>query len=332
MGIDLNTGKERETLREDYCMKTAAVAPGGKCPLWLKFLDQVTGGDRELQSYLQRVSGYCMTGHTSEHVLFFIHGSGANGKSVFVNTLVEIWHDYACIAPVETFTESLTDRHPTELARLQGMRLVVSHETEQGRHWAEAKIKSITGGDRIASRFMRQDFFEFTPAFKLMIVGNHKPSLTTVDEATRRRMHLIPFLVTIPPAERDHKLPEKLRAEWGGILQWAVEGCLEWRRIGLAPPAAVRDATEQYLREEDSFARWVEECCVTGDEQWGVGNDLWQSWLRWAERAKERPGNRKSFAQQMANHGYAASKSQEVRGYNRIKLVPAEGYERADWS
>src|SRR5262249_20752119 len=156
------------------------------------------------------------------------YGSGANGKSVFTGTVAGILNDYHTTAPIETFTTSRGERHPTDIAGLQGSRLVTVHETEADHAWAEAKLKGITGGDRIKARFMRQDFFEFFPCFKLLIVGNHKPILRNVDEATRRRLHLIPFAVTIKPAERNQQLAEELKAEWAGILQWAIDGCLEW--------------------------------------------------------------------------------------------------------
>ena len=132
--------------------------------------------------------------------------------------------------------------HPTELAKLAGARLVVAQETQKGRRWDETKIKALTGGDKITARFMRQDFFDFTPMFKLFIAGNHKPRLSSVDEAMRRRLLLVPFTVQIPVAERDPDLPRKLQAEWPAILRWAVDGCLEWRQTGLAPPQIVRDA------------------------------------------------------------------------------------------
>lgn len=322
--IELRTGLAREPRREDYITKCANAEPGGECPLWCDFLSQVTAGNQDLQAYLQRVAGYCMTGLTNEHVIFFIYGTGANGKSVFVNTLVGIWGDYAVTAPMETFVESKGDRHPTELAHLRGARLVVAQETEQGRHWAEAKIKSLTGGERIPARFMRGDFFEFTPQFKIMICGNHKPSLRGVDEAIRRRFHLIPFTVTIAPDKRDLGLANKLKAEWNGILQWAVDGCLEWQRIGLSPPAAVRDATAEYLTDEDSFSRWLDDCCVIGKWEWGIGDRLWKSWKEWAETNNEWSSTRKAFAGMMKSKGFEPSKSQEVRGYKGINLRPTD--------
>ena len=154
--------------------------------------------------------------------MFFAYGTGANGKSRFTDALAGLMGDYHTTAPIETFIASNVDRHPTDLAGLMGARLVTAVETEQGRRWAEAKIKTITGGDRVKARFMRQDFFEYVPQFKLLTVGNHKPGLRAVDEAMRRRMNLLPFVVTIPPAERDSQLGEKLRAEWPGILGWAI--------------------------------------------------------------------------------------------------------------
>jgi putative DNA primase/helicase len=267
-------------------------------------LNEITNGDADLQAYLQRMAGYCMTGITSEHVLFFCYGTGANGKSVFINTLGGIWGDYAATAPMETFVASNSDRHPTDLAGLRGARLVIAQETEQGRRWAESKIKALTGGDKISARFMRQDFFEFTPEFKLLISGNHKPGLRGVDEAIRRRLHLIPFNVTIPAAKRDHKLFEKLRAEWPGILQWAVDGCLEWQRIGLAPPAAVRDATAEYLAAEDAIAQWLDECCDKSTTAQTEVRTLYASWSKWCERTGEFAGTQKSFSQALEDRGY----------------------------
>ncbi len=200
--------------------------------MWRAFLTRVTDNDDALQAYLARVCGYWLTGYTHEHALFFLYGTGANGKSVFIETVQGYMGDYATTAPVETFMAARGERHPTELAGLHGARLVVSPETESGRHWNESRLKQITGGDTITARFMRQDFFTFKPTFKICIVGNHKPSLRTIDEAIRRRFHLIPFNVTIPAGERDPKLAEKLKSEWPGILAWAVKGCLEWRKVG----------------------------------------------------------------------------------------------------
>jgi putative DNA primase/helicase len=224
--VDLKTGRLRPHDPFDYLTKTTSVAPGGECPLWHQVLDRATGGDVDLKRFLHLLFGYALTGDISVQALYFAHGPGANSKSLIINTVSEIFGDYHRTAPIETFTASGVDRHPTELAGLQGARLVTATETEDGRRWAESRIKALTGGERISARFMRQDFFEFTPQFKLLIAGNHKPGLRSVDQAIRRRFRLIPFSVTIPVEERDEQLMAKLRAEHGGILAWMIEGCL----------------------------------------------------------------------------------------------------------
>jgi len=323
MTVDLKTGQQYAPRPEDYCTKAAPVAPGGDCPLWHAFLDRITDRDTDLQAYLARVVGYWLTGHTYEHALFFLYGTGANGKSVFIETVQGTMGGYAVTAPVETFMAARGERHPTELAALRGARLVVAPETESGRHWNESRIKQLTGGDTIAARFIRQNFFTFRPTFKICIVGNHRPALRTVDEAIRRRFHLIPFNVTIPPAERDPKLAEKLKAEWGGILAWAVQGCLEWRKDGLNPPKVVRDATDDYLQAEDSFAAWLEECTEQAlDWTFETSADLFKSWKAWAERAGEHVGSRKRFADALQSRGFPTKKGAGgVRGFEGIRLA-----------
>ena len=314
--IDLRTGENRPARREDYSTKCSAVAPREMAtPLWDNFIDRVTGGDPDFEAYLQRVAGYCLTGHVKEHALFFLFGHGANGKSVFVNTLAGIWGDYAITAPVDLFMASHTERHPTELAMLRGARLVTATETTEGRRWDEAKIKMLTGGDAITARFMRQDFFEFEPHFKLVISGNHKPALRSVDEAIRRRIHLIPFTVTIPPKERDPDLSDKLKAEWPGILAWAVRGCQEWRRQGLNPPEAVRTATDDYLAGEDALALWTEECCEPDVTWFETTGDLFTSWKAWAERTGEHIGTRKAFGQRLEERGLDSHRRDHGRGF-----------------
>src|SRR5262249_7531439 len=157
--------------------------------------------------------------------LFFLHGLGANGKSVFLRTGAGVVGDYHKTASMEMLTVTNSERHPTELAMLRGARLVTAIETEEGKQWHESKLKALTGGDLIAARFMRQDFFEYIPQFKLLIAGNHKPAFRNVDEAIRRRVKLMPFTVTIPKSKRDRALSDKLKAEWPGILRWMIDGC-----------------------------------------------------------------------------------------------------------
>ena len=312
--VDLRTGEIEAHRRGAYCTKMTAASPGGACPLWNTFLGRVTDGDRELQAFLRRMVGYSLTADTREHALFFLYGTGANGKSVFLSTVADILNDYAKSAAIETFIASPSEHHPTDLAGLQGARLVTATETEDGRRWAESKIKALTGGDRIAARFMRQDFFEFTPVFKLVIAGNHKPGLRSVDEAIRRRLYLVPFTVTIPPAERDLALTHRLRAEWGGILGWALEGCIEWQDRGLTPPASVRDATEAYMAAEDGLAQWLDARCAQGPNAVGTAEQLFADWKTWAESTGEYVGSQKRFSQNLEERGF---KRVRISGGNR---------------
>jgi putative DNA primase/helicase len=281
--IDLRTGIMREHCAGDYFIHMTAVAPKGEYPLWRTFLERVTAGDKALQRYLQRVCGYTLTGSTREHALFFLWGKGANGKGTFVSAVAGILGEdnYHRSAAIETFTASHTDRHPTELADLRGARLVTATETEEGRRWAESRIKMLTGGDRVRARFMRQDLFSFVPQLKLMISGNHKPGLRSIDEAIRRRFNLIPFTVTILDKERDKELSEKLKGEWPGILAWMIEGCLAWQREGLNSPKAVTEATKAYLEAQDSIVAWLDECCELHPGAWERQQQLFASWKTW---------------------------------------------------
>jgi putative DNA primase/helicase len=313
--VDLRSGDMVPHNPEHCFTKITAVAPGGPCPRFISFLEAITGNDLELQRYLRRALGYALTGVTTEHVLLFGYGTGANGKSVLVSTTAGILGKYHKAAPIETFTASSADKHPTELAGLRGARFVTATETEEGRRWAESKIKALTGGDTVAARFMRQDFFEYLPAFKLFIVGNHKPSLRSVDEAIRRRFHLIPFAVTIAPEDRDPDLLDKLKAEWSGILAWMVQGCLEWQELGLRPPQAVLDATAAYLESEDAVAAWMDERCERDVSAWESSTALFSSWKAWAELSGEFAGSQKRLAQQL-----------EARGINRMRKAHGQGF------
>jgi putative DNA primase/helicase len=330
MTLDLRTGLARPHRREDYNTKITAVAADERVPipLWTEFLGTVTDHNKELQEYLQRLSGYCMTGVTIEHVLFFLYGTGANGKGVFLNTLHGIWGDYAAVASMETFIETKFPQHPTDLAMLAGVRLVIAQETEKGRAWAEAKVNSMTGGDPITARFMRQDFFTYTPKFKLVIAGNHKPSLRSVNEAVRRRLQLIPFTVTIPAEKRDKQLTEKLKAEWPGILNWALQGCLWWQKDGLQPPAIVREASEAYFTEEDAIGRWIEACCAVDKAYSESSGALYRSWKKWAEDAGERPGSNKALTKTLDERGFSPDFSYWVGFRAAMTCATAEPVKR----
>ncbi|QTD44364.1 phage/plasmid primase, P4 family [Ottowia testudinis] len=320
--IDLRSGRLRAHDRSDRMTKVTTASPQGMCPIWLQFIAEVTGGDTALQDYLQRMSGYALTGSTQEHALFFLYGTGANGKSVFVNTLATILGDYAANAPMDTFMETRSDRHPTDMAGLRGARFVATIETEQGRRWAESKVKSLTGGDKISARFMHKDFFDFFPQFKLFVAGNHKPAIRNIDEAMKRRLHLIPFTITVPPERRDKHLQHKLLAESDGILAWALQGCLAWQRLGkLDPPQQVVSATEEYFEAEDALGRWLYERCVQNTAARSLTAELFADWRQWAETAGEFVGSQKRFADLLLTRGLQKWRNPSgLRGFTGLGL------------
>lgn len=323
--VDLRSGARRDHDRADRMTRISGATPEGDCPTWKAFLATVTNNDADLQAYLKRMVGYSLTGLTIEHALFFLYGTGANGKSVFCNVVAAIHGDYATTAPMDMFMATTGDRHPTDLAGLRGARFVSAVETEQGRRWAESKLKLMTGSDPIKARFMRQDFFEFMPQFKLVIAGNHKPSIRNIDEAMRRRFHMVPFTVTIPPAKRDKTLTDRLLAERNGILAWAIEGCLEWQRIGLKPPAAVQAATDEYFDDEDAIGRWMADACVTGPGCTELVATLYGAWKVWAEAAGEYVGSIRRFSENLTTRGFEKWREpvSTQRGFRGIALKAA---------
>jgi putative DNA primase/helicase len=328
--VDLRTGQIRSAQPSNYITKITAVAPDFGCPIpiWEEFLQRVTGNNPQLIEFLQRVAGYCLTGSTREQAMFFLYGTGANGKTVFINTISGILDDYQQTAPMETFIESHLDRHPTDLASLRGARMVAATETEEGRRWAESRIKALTGGDKIAARFMRQDFFEFIPQFKLLIAGNHKPRLRAVDEAIRRRFNLVPFTLTIPAEERDKDLAEKLKAEWPGIFAWMIDGSLEWQRVGLNPPDIVIAATDEYMKAQDTVSEWIDERIVRDPSAWTSRSDLFNDWTEYAMKAGEHVGTRQRFVEAIEAKGLEPRNRNTGRGFC-VRLKPtACSYDR----
>ena len=324
--IDLRTGRKRAAKPDDGITKTTAIAPAenADCPLWAQFLWDATACDNEMIRFLRQWFGYALTGDTREHALAFIFGPGGNGKSVFLNVLTGILADYATTATMDAFIASKGDRHSTDVAMLRGARLVTASETEEGRQWAESRIKQLTGGDPIAARFVCRDNFTFRPSFKLTIVGNFKPSLRTVDDAQRRRFNLVPF--ANKPVVPDRQLEEKLRAEWPAILRWAIDGCLDWQANGLVRPSSVAKATADYFADQDIIAQWLdEECDAEPGNRWKSATSaaLFASWTAYATRAGEKPGSRKPFAEELERRGFENRKGGKgVREFRGIRLTP----------
>lgn len=328
--VDLRTGELHPHRPADYITKLTNATPRGDCPRFRAFLAKVTAGDRSLMAYLQRLAGYALTGDTREECIDFCYGSGGNGKGTFLETLKYVLGDYAVAAPMTTFTENRSEQHPTDLAKLAGARLVIAQEVDEGRRWDEARIKALTGRDTISARFMRKDFFDFLPQFTLIIAGNHRPAFRNVDAAIRRRFHLVPFTVTIPKAEQDDGLKDALKAEADGILAWAVEGCLSWRREGLNPPQVVLDATAAYLEDEDVTGQWLAECCVVAKGQQERAGALYDSFMRWKAARGEGVPSQKKFSGMLVDRGFTRDRIKAGRLVAGLRLTDFERARRLE--
>lgn len=307
--VDLETGKLLEPDPMLYITKRTSVAPeDGDCPQWLALLRRATQGDESLLAYLQRLCGYVLTGETREEVFGFVYGPGQTGKSTAIRVLSEIMGDYHRKASMDTFMESKHERHAEELAVLVGARLVTGVETEEGKRWNESRIKALTGRDRIRARFMRENSFEFDPQFKIIVAGNHAPHLRNVDDAIRRRLHIIPFTQPIPMEERDDKLAEKLRAEYPQILAWMIRGCLDWQAYGLGRPEQIARAVDTYLEAEDILGTWIEECTTRGNGAKCQTTGAYRAFKSWAEQQGEYAPSQKRFVQALKERGFDASR------------------------
>ena len=320
--IDLRTGKLLAHHRNNLCTKEVPIAfdPDAKCPTWIAFLRRVMADNRALVKFLQRAVGYALTGMTSEQVLFFLYGTGANGKSTFIETCRNLVGDYAQQSDFDTFMPKEKGHPRNDLARLAGARFVAAVEAAQGRQLAENVIKQATGCDVITARFLYHESFEYSPQYKLFLVANHKPVIVGTDEAIWRRIRLIPFTVTIPPDERDKQLLEKLRGELPGILAWAVRGCLDWQRDGLGEPEAVWTATAEYRREMDVMADFVDECCVLGENQTEDTGLLYAKFKEWSDQNGEGFPTQKKLGAQLRERGFEAGKKRGNRCWVGLRL------------
>lgn len=311
--LDLQTGTLRPHRRDDLLTRLAPVAydPAALCPIWEAFLDNSMGGNARLVAYLRRVIGYALTGSVAEQVMWVLFGEGANGKSTFLNAVMGVLGDlYAMQAVPELVMARQSEAHPTERADLFGRRLVACVETEQGRRLAESLVKQLTGGERVRARRMREDFWEFDPTHKLFLVTNHKPTIRGADKGIWRRMKLVPFTVTIPDAKKDPALPEKLKAEWPGILAWAVRGCLEWQRSGLDHPPEVENATAAYREEMDTVGAFLSECCAAGPDEFRVRKtSLYAAYSAWSAKSGDAAIGRNDFNRRLGELNFQSKRS-----------------------
>ncbi len=309
--IDLKTGKVRNHSRSDLLTHDAAIQydPNADCPTWKRFLADVFGGDTDLIEFVRRAVGYSLTGDVREQVLLICHGSGSNGKSVFLNILKKLLGRLALQAAPDLLMADRNRRHPTEQADLYGRRAVVCQETEENRRLNEVLVKQLTGGDSVRARRMHEDFWEFEPTWKIWLSTNHRPEIRGTDHAIWRRVRLIPFNTTFhDPGKgdpvKDSRMEEKLTAELPGILAWAVQGCLAWQRDGLTIPDAVRAATDEYREQQDTLAAWLGECCIVKRTADAKAADLYASYSEWCEANGERPEPQRRFGMRLTERGF----------------------------
>lgn len=307
--LNLHTGVLMPHKKEDLITKIVSIVynPEVTCDLWNAFLNKVMNYNKELIAYVKRAIGYSLTAKVNEQCMFFMYGTGKNGKTTFIEIIKNIVGDYWQKAPTEMLMMKQygSNSIPNDIARLPGARFVVAREVEEGKRLAESLVKDLTGGDTLVARFLHREFFEFAPTHKLWLYGNHKPIIQGTDEGIWRRIHLIPFSVCIPVQERDPKLGEKLFAELSGILAWAVQGCQEWQNIGLNPPQAVLQATKDYREEMDIFTSFLNACCLVEANLKVKMKDLYEEYTQWCEDNGERAASQRTFSLRLQERGFS---------------------------
>jgi putative DNA primase/helicase len=310
--INLKTDTFRPTRREDLILKRADVDfdVEAQCPAWSKFLDTVTAGDPDLQSYLQRVVGYMLTGSVREEVMFVLHGTGNNGKSTYRETVHSLLGGYALVADAGLLIERKTPGGATpEVARLKGRRLVSINETSENDHLNEARVKFITSSDKITARNLYQGFFDFDPSHKTCLTTNHKPIIRGTDTGIWRRIHLLPFTVAIPSdkVEKDFR-GRRLTPELSGILNWALQGLVAYRKQGLNPPQAVLASTQDYRKDMDVVGQWIEERCELDAQACVPTSWAYNDYSHWAADEVGWEIKKLTFRRHLTDRGFTAEK------------------------
>lgn len=323
--VDLRTGELRESSRDDRITKCAAVEylSGSDCPTFLKFLDQIFEGNQDLVDFIQRAIGYTLTGDVSERSLFILWGVGKNGKSTLLEVIQSMMGDYSMRTPTDTLMVQYGGGSgiPNDIARLKGARFVSASESEEGQRLAESKLKDLTGGETISARFMRGEFFDFLPEFKLWLSTNHKPVIRGTDNAIWDRIKLVPFGYRVPDEQMDKSLPNKLQKELPGIFQWAIQGCLEWQKNGLGVPDEVTEAVQTYRNDMDDLGIFLEDSCVIDDFLSVPNKDLFGKYRKWCENNAMKMMSQKRFSQRMIERGFDNKKERDGRIWIGIRLL-----------
>lgn len=302
--INLKTGELFAHDPEKFITKILSVeyTDHADCPQWLSFLNDIFDGDEELIRYIQKAVGYSMTGSTSEQCVFFMYGTGRNGKSTFLEIIREIFGGYITNIQPETIMvrSGGSGTANSDIARLKGARMVTSVEPNEGVRLNEGLLKQLTGDDVVTARKLYSDEFEFKPEFKLWMATNHKPIIRGTDTGIWRRIHLIPFTVQIPDDKIDRKLPFKLKAELPAILKWCIDGCLLWQREGLGMPEAVLRSVREYRKEMDVISVFIDACCTVGETEGANAGRLYSAYVRWSNENNEYCMSSTKFGVEMA--------------------------------
>ena len=305
--LNLKNGKAKEPNIKNLITKKSLFVynKDADCPTWKMFLMQIFNNDTQLIKFIQKACGYALSGDVSEQCLFILWGTGANGKSTFLNVLLQLFGDYGCSTGIETFTKKNKEQS-NDLARLKGARLVTTSEIEQGSPMSESLIKSVTGEDALTARFLYGEYFSFKPTFKIFMATNHKPKIRGADNGIWRRIKMIPFTVTIPPEQRDKKLTEKLIAENSGILNWLIQGYAMWKKEGLEEPEAVRQANEEYRMDMDAVGTFVNDCLeIDASLKWRLHTKLlYETYIKWCNKNNERVMSQKWLGLRMSEKGF----------------------------
>lgn len=321
--VDLTTGGLFKPDKNLWLSKSTNIPydPNAQCPRWTQFLSEIFNEDHDLIGFVQKAVGYTLTGHTIEQVLFFLYGTGANGKSVFLSIVGDLLGEYALTTPASTWKDNpYHEGIPNDIARMSGARFVKSIEVKEGTRLNEERVKALTGGDKVTARFLHNEFFEFTPVCKFWISVNHKPVIQGTDEAIWRRIRLIPFEAYFPKEKRDEHLTDKLRAELPGILSWAVKGCLRWQQEGLKPPAKVQQSTDSYREESDLIAQFLEEKTTRSETGKVKGGDLYKAYETWCKEQGEYCISGKTFGKRLQEKGLQKKKTDCVY-YRGLELL-----------
>jgi putative DNA primase/helicase len=323
--VDLQTGKLYPPRRDDLITKCCDVSydSTAKCPTFVKFIDRIMDGNEGLITFLQRALGYSLTGRVVERSMFIQWGTGKNGKSTLLEVMHSILGDYSMRTPTDTLMVQYGGGSgiPNDIARLKGARFVSASESEEGQRLAESKIKDLTGGDTISARFMRGEFFDFRPEFKLWLATNHKPVIRGTDQAIWDRIKLIPFKVRIPKEEQDANLTEKLKSELPGIFQWLLRGCLDWQKHGLEAPPEVLSATTEYRQEMDDLGDFLGDCCLVNPELSVANKELYQEYRSWCEKNAMKMISQKRFSNRLMDRGFEQKKTNVGRKWLGMRLL-----------